>query len=107
MGDLIDRLANDPNRIKVHSFQAAHVLYAVGEVTAAQIVAHFNLVGDEVTQAALIKGVVDGYATTAAKMDYLRKLDAVLLAIQDKVGVYWTDPSTPDKAAIAAALEIS
>jgi len=60
MADLIDRISGEDGvKINLHRFVGVQRLYAFGAVSRAQVVAEFDLQGDEVTQAAALADKID------------------------------------------------
>jgi len=86
MADLIDRIAGTDDsrpKINLHRFIGAERLYALGEWTAAQLVAEFDLQGDELTQANQLKTKIDGETGAANKTLYILRVESVLMCLED------------------------
>lgn len=76
---LYQRLITDDDHIAVHFFFAAIDLWADGDLTRAEVIAAFSLVGDEVTQLDAIKVQYDAAGGAAAKGRYVSKVHSVYL----------------------------
>jgi len=121
MADLIDRLTHDseymtPARpgIAVHAFASDYIMYAAGTRTNTEIIQAYDLQGDELAQAILIKTVLDGKTTAINKMIYSLKVQSVALLLGAKPdssypnpNVYFDINGNVNKTRVAADLEIT
>lgn len=111
MTDLIDRLSNEARslgvkKIAIESFCSALTLYATGDMVAGEVVAGYNLVGDEITQANALRGVIDSKSTLAAKMIYLQKVFAVFYRLEDANDTAFHTSGVVNKSKVKSVLEI-
>ena len=111
MADLIDRLSGKNlggrPKLPIHQFVALVRLYAAGLVTKEEVVADWDLQGEELTQASALAGVIDG-KVGAAKMLYALTVDAVCLLLErDDDRVIHNSDGTVNRDKIKTLLEIS
>ena len=62
--------------ISIHSFSAAFMLYCTGDLTRAQVIAYFTLIGGDVTEFDALKAKYDSLATAIEKVAYIWKLES-------------------------------
>ena len=107
MADLIDRIAgtNGADKISIHHFTSQYRLIAEGIRTPAEVVAEFNLVGQEITDASAVLSVLDAQSNALNKVLYILKMDAVFISVESGDSRYWTD-GVANKSAVKADLEI-
>jgi len=91
MADLIDRISGEAGeKINLHAFMGAERLYALGELTGAEIVAAFGLEGDALTQANALKAQIDGLTGAEAKALYILRVESVMMLVEDRSNpLYW------------------
>ena len=111
MTDLIDRLSSESQELGVWKinpfrFAAGLMLYAHSLATAGQIAESFNLTGDEITQGALLKDVIDSKGTLADKIIYIGKFEAVAVRLADTQDTIFHSGGSVNKSAVKTALEI-
>ena len=115
MADLIDRLTLSEEvtgrpEISGHDFSSYFVLYALGLATKPEIVARFDLQGDEATQGNQLATAIDGEGNAAAKHRFAHRSDAIFMLLDNTDSRYadLTDPENPviDKVKIQADLGI-
>ena len=108
MADLVDRISGESGderpKINLHRFMGVQRLYALGELTGAQIVAEFDLQGDEATQAAQLKTQIDAQVGVQDKALYILRVESVFMCLEDKDDTFYHDAGVVDKAAVYAAL---
>ena len=110
MSDLIDRISGESTtrpKINLHRIMAAERLYALGELTGAQIVNEFALQGDEVTQATQIKNNIDGQTGSSNKLIYIARVESVCMCIEDQTDTLYHSNGTVDKAKVYEDLQIT
>ena len=90
MTDLLDRLSNKAESLGLVYlppllFLSSLELYALGKITAGQIVADHNLTPEEIAQANQLRVVLDAKISTGPveKHDYLTNLRAVFFRLSD------------------------
>ena len=107
MADLVDRIAgiNGADKISVHHFTSQYRLVAEGIRTPAEVVAEFNLVGQEVTDASAVLSVLDAQSNALNKVLYILKMDAVFISVESGDSRYWTG-GVANKSVIKADLDI-
>lgn len=86
MADLIDRLTFDEDvtgrpKIAVHQFRGCLVLYTLGVMTRQEIVAEWDLQGDEITQAGEVADAIDAAQSADAKHNLVERFDSVALLL--------------------------
>ena len=108
MADLIDRIAgtNGAEKIGIHHFTSQYRLVTEGIRTGAEVVAEFNLVGQEVTDASAILTELNLQSNTLGKVVYILKMDAVFISVEAGDSRYWTG-DVANKSIIKADLGIS
>ena len=108
MSDLIDRLSGEAEsrpKINVHRFMAAERLYALGELSASEIVTDLDLQGDEITQATTLKDRIDGELKVADKALYVLRVESVCMCIEDHDDTLYHNPDgTVDKTRVVEDL---
>ena len=107
MTDLIDRIAgiNDAEKINTHHFTSQYRLVAEGIRTGAEVVAEFNLIGQEIIDANAVLSELNSQSTVLKKIQYVLKMDAVFISIEAGDSRYWTD-DIANKSIIKADLGI-
>lgn len=108
MADLIDRLSGaDPSRAKItnRQFTSGLRLYALGLVTAQEIVQDWDLQGAELTQAQTLRAQIDGITGATAKMAYVLRVEAIatIIEITDD-SIYHNADHTINKARVVQHL---
>lgn len=83
--DRIVRKETDVGDISGIVYYSAFYLWAVGDVTGADVVARFGLAPDEVTQSQNIKAVYDALATDGEKARWLQKMEAAFVSYENLV----------------------
>lgn len=90
MADLIDRLSGESNdlpipRPKLHNFQftGGLRLYAMGVITAPELIAEWDLQGDELTQANTLKAAIDAASTVVDKLVIVMRVEAIAGLLED------------------------
>ena len=110
MADLIDRIsgeATDRPKINLHRFMAAERLYALGVWTGAEIVAEFDLQGDELTQAGQLKAQIDAQVGAEAKALYILRVESVCMCLEDHDDTLYHTGGVVDKAQVYEDLLIA
>ena len=111
MADLIDRIigVDGVEKIAVHHFIAQYRMVSEGIRTGAEVVAEFDLVDQEITDANAVLTELNSQSNITNKMRYVLKLDAVFISIEAGDSRYWPSgiSGEPDKATIKADLGIS
>jgi hypothetical protein len=112
MADLIDRISGAARlegrpKLNVHAFVGGERMYAMGEVTRAEVATAFDLQGDELTQGAALADNIDAQANVDTKIRYVARVEAVAYLVEDADSGFYRNPDgTVDKAAVLAALQI-
>jgi hypothetical protein len=108
MADLIDRLSGeDGEKINLHRFIGAERLYALGEVTGAEIVADFALEGDALTQATTLKNKIDSYTDAQAKALYILRVESVCMCIEDDSDTLYHTAGVVNKTKVLEDLQFT
>ena len=107
MTDLIDRIAgvNSADKISIHHLTSQYRLLAEDIRTGGEVVAEFNLVGQEITDANAVLAELDSQSNVTDKMRYILKIDAVFISVEARDSRYWTD-GVANKSVIKADLGI-
>ncbi len=94
MADLLDRLSGDvepealspDNKISVHAFYGALVGLADGQITRAQIEAHFGIptTGEQASQ---LTTIIAGYQAAADKGRYLTAAHGIFMLQESGIGL--------------------
>lgn len=111
MADLIDRISGqDPLRPKInlHRWIGCQRLYALNELTRAQIATEFDLQGAEATQATQIANAIDGAGNATNKAIYVGRVEAVFYCVEDyEDKIYHNIDKTINKALVYSDLLIT
>lgn len=86
MADLVDRISGlDVTRPKInlHRWMGCQRLYALGELTRAQISTEFDLQGAEATQATQLANAIDAAGNATNKAIYVGRVEAVMYCVED------------------------
>lgn len=108
MSDLIDRISGDaedaiPPRPKILIFQfvAGYQLYALGFATRLEVADDWDLQGDEIPQATALADAIDAAGSTANKLAYLARIQAISALIEvDFDTLYHLPDGSVDKAKV-------
>ena len=110
MADLIDRISGEDDsrpKINLHRFMGAERLYALGEVAGAEIVAEFDLQGDELAQAVQLKAQIDAQTGASDKAIYILRVESVFMCIEDKDDTLYHSAGIVDKGRVYEDLMIT
>lgn len=111
MADLIDRISGqDVSRPKInlHRWIGCQRLYALAELTRAQVATEFDLQGTEATQATQIANAIDGAGNATNKSIYVGRVEAVFYCVEDSEDrIYHNVDGTVNKTLIYSDLLIT
>jgi hypothetical protein len=113
MTDLIDRLSgeseqHDPSRdkIPIHSFVGVLRHYAEALIVRADVVAEFQLEGDEASQAGLLADKIDDLVGLSAKLVYVQRVEAIAYLISNHEDVLYHTGGSVNKTLVYTRLGI-
>ena len=91
MADLIDRISGASlwqglprPKINLHRFIGTERLYALGELTRAEVATEFDLQGDETAQAIQLADQIDAQTGVGNKVLYILRVESVCMCIEDQ-----------------------
>lgn len=107
MADLIDRLSSESldlpaprPKLPAHQFIGGMRLYADGLVSRPEIVANWDLVGDEATQSSALADAIDVQAGITDKLNYILRFEAIAMLIEDGEDTIYHTAGAVDKAKV-------